>query len=567
MSKHLIQVTIGPVQEFIASARKLRDLWFGSDLLSELSKTVARSLKEQGADLIFPFAASDNDLKPRSSLIVANKIMAELSAELSPAAVIANARNAWEAHRKEVAEKTIKHIRKIGKIGINEALYQKQVSDSGEFFAAWVELTDDYKDSKASLEKLLAGRKNLREFNAPAWEGVNIPKNSLDGIREAVTGENQEEIRGLIKKNEKLDTLGCIKRFYPLSSGRTKHFDDLSNIAITPWLKGFKGSTHTALLQKFVSHFSDENQNANVEISLEKYADCFYLERKELKKHGALKDYTALKRILGEEPQKYACVLVGDGDHMGKSLDRIETAEGHRAFTRHLGEFTKKIDETIRRYEGSLIYAGGDDVMAYVPLHTIVDCADAIRKKFSESMETIYSELKLSGDQPTFSIGVAVVHHSMPLDQALNTARKAESIAKNEGGRNALAMIQSKRGGGDLTVHDKWEIPNAEGIVSRFGAICDLYQSEKLPATLGYQLRRARIDAGDDLKFKMSDDGKITVPLNAASASVIRIFDQKEHSDALRTLLLHQTSIRKLSDELVVARQIANAQKMSRGEG
>ena len=203
MSKHLIQVTIGPVQEFIASARKLRDLWFGSDLLSELSKTVARSLKEQGADLIFPFAASNNDLKTGSSLIVANKIMAELSAELSPADVIANARNAWVTHRNEVAEKTIEHIRKIRKIHINEALYQKQVSDSGEFFAAWVELTDDYKDSKASLEKLLAGRKNLREFSAPAWEGVNIPKNSLDGIREAVTGENQEEIRGLIKKNEK----------------------------------------------------------------------------------------------------------------------------------------------------------------------------------------------------------------------------------------------------------------------------------------------------------------------------------------------------------------------------
>ena len=261
MSKHLVLVTIGPVQEFITSARKLRDLWFGSYLLSELSKTVARSLKEQGADLIFPFAVSENDLKSGSSLIVANKIMAELSAELSPVDVISKAKNAWLAYRDEVAEKTLEHIRKIRKIRVNEALYKRQVSDSGEFFAAWVELTDDYKGSKALLEKLLAGRKNLREFNAPAWEGAGIPKNSLDGIREAVTGDNQEEIRGLIKKNEKLDTLGCIKRFYPLILGQGKHFDDLSNIAITPWLKGLEGSTHTALLQKFVSHFSDENQN------------------------------------------------------------------------------------------------------------------------------------------------------------------------------------------------------------------------------------------------------------------------------------------------------------------
>ena len=40
--KYLISIAIGPVQDFIASARRSRDLWFGSWLLSELSKTAAR---------------------------------------------------------------------------------------------------------------------------------------------------------------------------------------------------------------------------------------------------------------------------------------------------------------------------------------------------------------------------------------------------------------------------------------------------------------------------------------------------------------------------------------------
>ena len=53
-TRHLISIAVGPVQEFIASARKLRDLWYGSDLLSELSKAVVRSLHEQGCELIFP---------------------------------------------------------------------------------------------------------------------------------------------------------------------------------------------------------------------------------------------------------------------------------------------------------------------------------------------------------------------------------------------------------------------------------------------------------------------------------------------------------------------------------
>ena len=71
MSKKLLLISIGPVQEFIASARKLRDLWFGSYLLSERSKTVARTLQELGAELIFPFAPDDADLKPGSELNVA----------------------------------------------------------------------------------------------------------------------------------------------------------------------------------------------------------------------------------------------------------------------------------------------------------------------------------------------------------------------------------------------------------------------------------------------------------------------------------------------------------------
>jgi hypothetical protein len=40
-TQSLLLITIGPVQEFIAAARRSRDLWFGSWLLSELSKAAA----------------------------------------------------------------------------------------------------------------------------------------------------------------------------------------------------------------------------------------------------------------------------------------------------------------------------------------------------------------------------------------------------------------------------------------------------------------------------------------------------------------------------------------------
>lgn len=75
---HLLAISVGFVQEFIAAARRTRDLWFGSYLLSEISKSVAKCVRDQGGKLIFPHPASD--LQPGSRLNVANVILSELDA-------------------------------------------------------------------------------------------------------------------------------------------------------------------------------------------------------------------------------------------------------------------------------------------------------------------------------------------------------------------------------------------------------------------------------------------------------------------------------------------------------
>jgi hypothetical protein len=50
MTAHLLLVTLGPVQDFIAQARRTRDLWYGSHLLSELGRAAARVLADGGLD-------------------------------------------------------------------------------------------------------------------------------------------------------------------------------------------------------------------------------------------------------------------------------------------------------------------------------------------------------------------------------------------------------------------------------------------------------------------------------------------------------------------------------------
>ena len=70
---HLLNISIGPVQEFIASARRCQDLWYGSWLLSNLSGTVAEHLNASGAvAVIFPGGLAKGATLPKDASI-ANK--------------------------------------------------------------------------------------------------------------------------------------------------------------------------------------------------------------------------------------------------------------------------------------------------------------------------------------------------------------------------------------------------------------------------------------------------------------------------------------------------------------
>src|SRR5712691_3634206 len=77
MMEYLFMVSIGPVQDFINSARRTRDLAFGSWLLSELSRAAAHRIREENGVLIFPAPPREEMLHPyNKEFNVANKIIA-----------------------------------------------------------------------------------------------------------------------------------------------------------------------------------------------------------------------------------------------------------------------------------------------------------------------------------------------------------------------------------------------------------------------------------------------------------------------------------------------------------
>ncbi|NNM55359.1 MAG: type III-B CRISPR-associated protein Cas10/Cmr2 [Spirochaetales bacterium] len=553
MSKiYLIEIAIGPVQDFIASARKLCDLWFGSYVLSELSKATAQNLAINGCELIFPAVDKSEiavDLKPNSELIVANKILASYQGEKDPRQLVADAKSVWRKKLNKMAEDTLSYIRKDHDLELKEDLFRAQIDDIGEFFGVWTSLDQSgYAKARDRVEQLLAGRKNLREFNAPSWSGAGLPKNSLDGLRESAL-KNSGEIQGLLKLNEQLDAMGCVKRFYPLTQKMLNvQFDDLAQIAIRPWLKAVENQG----LKK-------PEWPSGKPLSGEEFFDEANLD---------------LLRALIKKPEigpltKYACLLLGDGDKMGAAIGEISTPEGHKRFSKVLSKFANDARSIIEEHEGSLVYAGGDDVLAYVPLHTALSCGNSLRRQFKNLMAGVCRELGLRSDVPTFSIGMSIVHYQEPLSSALNTVRKAETIAKNKGGRNALALIQDKRSGSPIVAVGKWDTDEGlPGIAERLSNWIELYRKQDdvsgFSARLGYQLREASRESGDEMKFEIQQDR--LVPQNAAAAFVLRIFHQKEAFRSMEKAKLHEwevklfrgyKSIRQLADELVIAHQFA----------
>jgi CRISPR-associated protein Cmr2 len=213
----------------------------------------------------------------------------------------------------------------------------------------------------------------------------------------------------------------------------------------------------------------------------------------------------ARKRLGSESksvrPPAYYAVLAMDGDSMGKWLrgDKAPavsevlhskilkyyeglsgTAEGlaamrplapalHMALSEALTNFAVRIvPGIVRRHLGTVIYSGGDDLLALLPARTALACADGLRRAFrgersanNGADEGYYRlsdgrDLLVMGPKATLSAGVAVVHYKEDLREALEAARSAERAAK-DGGRNALQLAVWRRSGERASALCAWE--------------------------------------------------------------------------------------------------------------
>ncbi len=254
------------------------------------------------------------------------------------------------------------------------------------------------------------------------------------------------------------------------------------------------------------------------------FSESYEPDRVRLQHGVEIREETArdLQRTLREirekarmSPDDYYAVLLMDGDEMGKWLsgthrslpmyrdllhprtrERIEPRadEGwrsvlnshrlvspslHGAFSHALSNFALHCVPFIveDRYAGRLVYAGGDDVLAFLPMRDALPAARELRGVFSGEAERLPDgqvrvefgnsqwagwlpwdgrTLLTLGNRATASIGIAIAHRLHPLRDVMRQARQAEEDAKELYGRNAICVRWLKRSGEQVQMGAKF---------------------------------------------------------------------------------------------------------------
>ncbi len=591
----LMTFSITPVQAFIARARKLRDYWTGSVLLSWLTFAAIRWIMENlGADHVLYPSLIDQPLvnswlkerwrvagkfqpdiwtkEPREIASLPNKLLVlipgdqsqdianELEkavketwwelAEMTAADIVNKMSLAepeaahlrlmferqnkifWQCHWAAVRLVGMADVAELKKL-LHESSYdnQKEFLDnfSGIFKAKNYSLPDAsqgifYSTSHSLVQSALAAEK-MRRCNERAeepgekcqmcgefevlhtipWKEGQSADDYGRHLKRFWADLKEEQLSDVdVKENERLCSICSVKRFLPQIVKKNKH--PLS--VVLGSVERFPSTTEMAL-DDYFRRKPIKDEKLRKEIATQLFKNEEFVK-------GA--------RIANAD--KYYAILLMDGDNMGKLINgqtiastwegimhpdivsrlkskefdplyrepwgrvfnstgntdslnrRLVTPAIHAAISEALGDFSLYgVPEIVARHGGRLVYAGGDDVCAFLPTQTALTAAREIKEYYTsvyrfidvdrnskpvgEKWEPKAGKLSVNlgiGDGISISAAVLICHHKESLAQMIDHARKLlSSEAKSKAGRNACVVELKKRNGGERIFTRKWD--------------------------------------------------------------------------------------------------------------
>lgn len=616
--------SLGPVQGFISEARKLRDLWVGSMILSYLAWAGIRFICDTfGPDhIVYPSLSG----QPFFFEYIREKKLSEIFEEITPEQkriasfpnkfVAILPKDATEETGRQVEAAILKEWRAIAdsvysRVSMRaasnpecfEKIWKRQNTNLWEFYwlsSPWLKtLSDDFakeisetdRANTSKLSKLFkdssgynanqgicyssshglaqgfhAALKNSRNF----YENYNEPgdKCTQCGKRQQLSiSDNREDTRKFwvklktgigddIKDNERLCSICLIKRIAvrdshglpsPLGKAlKNNSFPSSTEMAFSHIKRQLGNNGKEEIWKDFVKECGERDAYDVLHDNDEKEQP----ESKVRKFNNRLRDEAGIKptNIFG----KYYAILVMDGDKMGDlvngkadnlakwqdimhsslpdklvnspSKDKTKgwleegilqekrhlTPSVHKAISEALGDFAlNTVPYVVAKHYGRLIYAGGDDVLAVMPVDTALKAAQEIMELYRtpflvkradhdgtiDKCEAEYTPKKGEkllihlGEAAIISAAVVIAHHKAPLRGLINEAHRVlEKEAKERAGRDAISISLKKRSGAEKLIARKWANEKGKSYTALLMELMDDLYDKKASSRLMYKL-------------------------------------------------------------------------------
>jgi CRISPR-associated protein Cmr2 len=476
--KYLTLFTIGPVQRFIAQARKLQDLYAGSFLLSYLSKKAMCAAKTQGATILFP--DPEQPAAPNRFLMTVDAEDAEglyaFCADLE-----ARVHQEWRKIAEKVIEET--HLCRTPAVAAQiESLIQvyfasEEYRDGAQFGECYVDAIRRLGAAKTlrgftQLDEAY-GRKCtlMHEHNALFYREK---RNYLVADAQKLNERNLRDLDKYIRSEETLGAVAFVKR----------------------------------CLKYAILEFNDAFPS--VTDIYEMYGDTLNADDD---KHG------------------YYAMLMFDGDDMGKwysepdkkGVRRADTESFQSYLSGKVSEFaaenSRKIVNWNERKNGVVVYAGGEDFLGALNIKRVFAALRELRETFGRIDLSKYTE-----EKPAFSAGVVVAHVKTPLSVVLDMAREAERKAKTRSGKDAFCLTIMKRSGEVTEFVQPFYRGEKSGLATT-DRLVDIIVKEDLSVKFIYQLG-AELD-----RMAETDDAALHKEIFLAEAERVLKHSEFENKD------------------------------------
>lgn len=660
--------SITPVQAFIAKARKLRDSWTASVLLSWLAFEGIKWIMENlGPDhVIYPslidqplvneylvkyWAVSDDcflnppkDIAsfPNKFLFLVPMNLAETIAE----AITSHIFLSWKDLYEKVCEKTIflsgdflsddkmkAHLR---------GMFERQNANFWDFqwAASYLVKHEDKKEIESLLPESTYGYpfKFIDLFKKMIEDKEDYDRSGIGSLYSVshtlaqsalAASKNKKHAKRNPENGEKCHLCGEFEILHHIehNGGRASEYSSNArafwNNLIKRWdgegkndigfnLKENEKLCSICLVKRMISETIRDNKShilysvlkdsafpSTTEIALRSYFEREQIEETTRKKKAQEVHENADDKT--DNRDRYYAILLMDGDRMGKLVNgetlgstwesvihpqiverlknpqfdskyreawqglftsrskRLVTPAIHAAISESLGDFSLYgVHRIVEKHMGRLIYAGGDDVCAVLPVESAVQAADEIQKYYRSGFrlvkrEGIPEEIngaflpstgKLSinlgkGEGISISGGILICHHKESLSKMIAEAQHLLKYkAKDEGGRNACAIQLRKRSGGSRFFIRSWSDEQAWKSFSEIGASISSEDKLRISNSLVHRLEKLRPGVQSILNHNSPEK---------------KIMFQK-----IVAMQLDKSSVGKQSDKEVLAEKIAN---------